>query len=79
LRASLRKIWPASVSRVILLVRSISVVPISSSSRWIVAVSGGWAMFSRSAARRKLSSSATAMNCLNCRSSIIHVKSGDGP
>jgi hypothetical protein len=52
---------PASVSLTSRLVRTKRVVP-SSCSRWRIAMlSGGWAMCRRSAARLKLSSSATAM------------------
>ena len=60
--ASERNRRPAAVSRTERLVRSRSRAPIACSSRLIWRDSGGWVMFSRTAARRKFSSSATATN-----------------
>ncbi len=77
-RASSRNARPAGVRRWIRLSRSSRLAPTSSSSRRIAVVSGGWAMCRRSAARRKLSSSATATNWRNWRKSAIAISPGYG-
>src|SRR5688500_4113808 len=69
-RASGRKSRPACVSATRRLVRSNNAVPSSSSSSLTCWLSGGWEMLRRSAARRKCSSSATAMKYFRWRRSI---------
>ncbi|KAG1176483.1 hypothetical protein G6F35_016473 [Rhizopus arrhizus] len=64
-RASRKKRLPAALSSTCRLLRSNSVTPRSCSSNWICRDSGGCVMHSRSAARPKCSSSATAMKHSN--------------
>lgn len=63
--------WPPVVRLTDRVLRSNSWMPNSRSSCLIVRLSGGWAMCSRSAARPKCSSSATARNARICWTSII--------
>ena len=71
-RAGSSRARPAGVSATDRVLRSNSVVPSSRSSSLMVRVTGGWAMCSRSAARRKWSSSATARKA---RSWVISIHS----
>ncbi|KDR41254.1 hypothetical protein BG61_20260 [Caballeronia glathei] len=69
-RASARKWLPAAVSATPPRSRSKRRAPTTSSSAWTCRVRGGWVIESRSAARRKLDSSATATKYLSCHSSM---------
>ena len=69
-RARGRKRSPAAVSSTLRVVRWNSTTPISASSALICWDSGGWAICSRSAARPKCASSATATKYWIRRSSI---------
>ena len=68
LRASDMNIDPSYVSDTDRVVRLNSLAPSSVSSERIWCVTAGWVMFRRSAARAKLSVSATARKQLNTRS-----------
>src|SRR5690349_11116900 len=61
---------PAAVRRTVRRDRSSSGWPSSRSSRWICALTAGWATWTRSAALVKLASSTTATRYSSCRSSI---------
>ncbi len=69
-RAVSRKAAPAGVNATLRGVRSNNGAPTAPSSLRMAWLSGGCAMCSRSAARLKCSSSATAMNCWSRRVSI---------
>src|SRR5215216_238594 len=69
-RASTSRALPGSVSDTLRWVRSKSRTPSSASSLRICSLTAGCATNSRSAARRKWSSSATATKYLRCRSSM---------
>src|SRR4051812_29167395 len=77
-RASVSSAAPASVIDTLLCVRFSNRTPSSSSSLRICSLTAGWATCSRSAARRKCSSSATATKYLRCRSSMVR-QLGSGP